>query len=80
MEIFTLVLLFTWLTVPVKIDGKLQQESRALYIEHRGPIESALGHARDCRFMRYAKLGGMVLFVDPHPSTSIQSVNCTCEN
>ena len=34
-----------------------------------------LGHARD-----HAKLGGVVLFVDTHPNTNIQSVNCTCEN
>ena len=40
-----------------------------------------IGHARDCSCCTFmAKLGGMVLFVDPHPSTSILSVNCTCEN
>ena len=57
-----------------------QEETRVL-------LKTGDQHTRrtDCRCRIYlrgkiAKLGGVLLFVDTHPSTHIQSVNCTCEN
>ena len=53
----------------MKIDRRLQQkESRA-----RLNTGARTGHAQD--FSKNAKLGGVVLFVQTHSSTSIQSVN-----
>ena len=77
MDIFILKLVSNQLTIPVKIDRRQQQEETS---ENRGSMYTRVGHARPVSSRKNAKLGGVVLFVDTHPSTNIQSVNRICEN
>ena len=70
-------------TVPVKIDGRQQQEeTSALLIT--GDQCTHVGHARDYIQVQYlqktnTKLGGVVLYGNIHPNCNVQSVR-TCEN
>ena len=79
-----LVLVSNQLTVPVKIDGRQEQEETSALLK-TGDQCTHVGHVRDLIQVQYlqetnAKLGGVVLYKDTHYNCNVQSVNCTCEN
>ena len=78
-----LVLVSNQSIVPVKIDGRQQQEETSGTIENQRLMYTP----RACSGLQVqylqetnAKLGGVVLYGDTHPNCNVQSVNCTCEN
>ena len=80
-DIFILELVSNRLTVPVKIDGRQEQDENIRAID----VYARIGHAQDTSTVYIfkktnAKLGGVVSCGCIHPRTSIQSVNRTCEN
>ena len=79
MDIFILELVSNRLTVPVKIDGRQEQDEniRAIDVYTR---RTCAGYKYSIFKKTNAKLGGVVSCGYIHPRTSIQSVNRTCEN
>ena len=66
-----------------EIDRRLQQEEKRALLNTGNQMctyRTCAGFQVSCLHGKNAKLGGVVLFVDTHSSTSIQSVNSTCEN
>ena len=78
-DVFILELVSNRLTVPVKIDGRQEQDEniRAIDVYTR---RTCTGYKYSIFEKTNAKLGGVVSCGYIHPRTSIQSVNCTCEN
>ena len=69
------------------INRKLQQEESRALLNTAGTNDIMCAYRTCAGLMvpsylhgKIAKLGVVVLFVDTHPSTNIQSVNRTCEN
>ena len=86
MDIFILKLVSNHLTVPVKIDGRQQQEEKSALLKTEDQSYYVYTR-RTCAGLQVqylqeknAKLGGAVLYGGIHPNCNVQSVNCTCEN
>ena len=80
MDIFIIELVSNQLTVPVKIDGRQEQEENIGAIEP-GSMYTHVGHACAGILVQcLAKLGGVVFYEDTPPNCNVQSVVPACEN
>ena len=71
-------------TVPVKIDGRQQQEETLALLKtgHQCIYTRRTCSGLQVQYLQEtnAKLGGVVLYGGIRPNCNIHSVNCTCEN